>query len=165
MRIIFDEKSLKPARHFIKHLCVASKVYIKRNKASEDVHNHLHRMRKSIIRMSLTYSEIDRLKRKVDELIEYERQFARLFKPDDMEQIKLKEHIAALSNAIKSEREDKEKIISDHGEKIRELTESLDSIKNQVRHLVMEKAKRQHRLNSLETRIRNKVNIANYYTS
>ena len=76
-----------------------------------------------------------------------------------------KDQINLLELELKSEREEKEKIIYNNDEKIKQLTESLDNIKNHVRHLALEKAKRQHRLNALDSRIRNKVNISNYYSS
>lgn len=146
-------QDLKPTRHFIKHLFLASKVYVGRNTAGSLVQDHLHRMRRSIIRMSLTYSEVDALKRKLENLIDFERQFARLFRPDDNERKKLRERINQLEEELKSEREEKRRMAQENEEKISSLNESVQSIKIQLRHLSIEKARRQQRLRALESRI------------
>ncbi len=159
---IQDTKSF---RHFAKHLFLVGNVYTKRKKAKEDVDNYLQKMRKSIIRMNLTYSDIDRLKQKIDNLINWERKYAKFFKPADKETEELKNQIKALEQELRNEREEKLSIISENNEKIQQLTESLNNIKNQMRHLHLEKAKRQHRLNALEQKIREKVDVHRYYHS
>ena len=57
-------QSSKSFRHFARHLFLVGGVHIERNRAKADVDSHLQRMRKSIIRMNLSYSDIDKLKKK-----------------------------------------------------------------------------------------------------
>jgi len=151
--------------HFARHLFLVSNVYAGRKKAKEDVGEHLHKMRKAIIRMSLTYSDIDRLRQKIENFIGWERRYAKLFKPADKETEELKSEIRALQQELGNEREEKLSIISENNEKIRQLTASLDNIKNQMRHLHLEKARRQQRLQALEKKINEKVDLHKYYHS
>lgn len=155
----------RPFRHFARHLFLVGKVYMGKKKAEGDVYSHLQRMRKSIIRMSLTYSDLDRLKEKVADLISWERKYAKFFKPADRETGELRNEIKALEQELRSEREEKMSIISENNEKIAQLTESLSNIKSQMGHLHMEKARRQHRLNALEQKIRQKIDVHKYYHS
>jgi len=157
--------SSKSFRHFAKHLFLVSKVHRERKKAKEEVDRHLNNMRKSIIRMTLSYSDIDRLKRKISNLIEWERKYAKFFKPEDTETKELKEKINALEKELRNEREEKHGIIDENNEKIKQLTESLSNIKNQMKHLYLEKAKRQHRLKALEHKIKAKVDVHRYFHS
>lgn len=155
----------KPLMHFSKHLFLISKIQIERRKAMGDVYSHLQKMRKSIIRMNLSYSDIDRLKRKIGNLIHWERKYAKFFKPEDEETKELKNTIAALESELRSEREEKLRIMSEQEERIRELSESLENIKHKMRHLLLEKAKRQHRLRALEEKINKKVDANRYFHS
>lgn len=155
----------KSFRHFAKHLFLVGRVYTERKKAKEDVDNYLQRMRKSVIRMSLTYSDIDRLKQKIENLINWERKYARFFKPEDKETEELKNHIKALEQELRNEREEKLSIISENNEKIAQLTDSLDNIKTQMGHLHLEKARRQQRMQALEKKIRANVDVHKYFRS
>lgn len=153
----------KSVRHFTKHLFLVSNVYSERAKAREDVYSHLHKMRKSIIRMSLTYSDIDRLKLKIDNLINWERKYAQYFGPEDGEKQELKNHILALEGELSREKEEKFRIIGEHDERLKELTDSLDGVKHRLSHLMMEKAKKNNRLKILEEKISQKVDSKDYY--
>lgn len=154
-----------PIRHFTKHLFLTSKVYSQRNKAKEDVSSYLHKMRRSIIRMRLSYSDIDRLKEKINKLIDWERKYARFFKPDDTEMKELKKQVQSLEQELRNGREEKYRLIEENNEKLRQLTESLSNIKSQARYLFMEKAKRQQRLRALDQKINGKVDVHRYYGS
>lgn len=154
-----------PIRHFAKHLFLTSKIYAQRNKAKEDVSSYLHKMRKSIIRMRLSYSDIDRLKKKINKLIDWERKYARFFKPDDAEMKELKKQVQSLEQELINEQEEKHRLTEENNEKLRQLTESLNNIKGQARYLFMEKAKRQQRLRALEQKINGKVDVHKYYHS
>lgn len=138
---------------------------MERKKAKENADEHLHKMRKSIIRMSLSYNDIDRLKEKIENLIDWERKYAKFFKPADSETEELKNQIAALERDLSNEKEEKLSIISENDERIARLTSSLENVKNQMRHLHLEKAKRQHRLQALEKKINEKVDLHGYYRS
>lgn len=162
---MYSVQSSKAFRNFAKHLFLVSKTYKERNKAKEDVDEHLHRMRRSVIRMSLTYSEIDRLKQKIGDLISWERKFAKYFKPEDMETEELKKQINILQQELRNERESKLSAISDYDEKIKELSESLDNVKHRMSRLLMERAKRHQRFQALEQKINKKVDIHGYYSS
>ena len=162
MYFIQDSKAF---RNFAKHLFLVSKTHKERNKAKEDVDEHLRRMRKSVIRMSLTYSEIDRLKQKVENLVSWERKFAKYFKPEDRETEELKKQINILQQEVRNERESKLSAISDYDEKIKELSESLDNVKHRMSHLLMERAKRHQRFQALEQKINKNVDIHGYYSS
>ena len=154
---------IKSFRHFAKHLFLISGVYIERNKAKGDVYSHLQNMRKSIIRMNLSYSDIERLRKKIDNLINLERLYAKFFKPEDNKTIELKDQINALEQELIKEKEEKETIINDNNEKITQLTESLNNIKSNMRHVLMQNAKRQHRLRALENKITESVDVHRYY--
>ena len=160
-----DLQNSKSFRRFARHLFVVGRVRIERNRAKADVDLHLQRMRKSIIMMNLSYSDIDKLKKKIDNLIEWERKYAKFFKPEDKETQALRGQITALEQELKNEREEKMSIISENDEKLAQLTESLNNIKNQMRHLHLEKAKRQQRLTALDKKIMEKVYVPKYYDS
>ena len=143
----------KPLRHFAKHLFITGRVFRERENAREDVYSYLQKMRKSIIRMNLSYSEVDRLKQKIDNLVVWERKYAKFFRPEDSQMQELKNQIKSLEDGLSKEREEKLRIQSEQEEKIRELSDSLESIKHKMRHLFMEKSKRHHRLMALESKI------------
>ena len=155
----------KSLRHFARHLFLVGRVYAERNRAKEDVDNHIQKMRKSIIRMSLTYTDVDRLKQKIDNLIGWERKYAKFFKPEDKETQELKNQINALEQELRNEKEEKQRIIMDNNEKIQQLTESLNSIKGKTNELLVERAKRHQRLTALDKKIREKVDVHRYYHS
>ena len=155
----------KSFRHFAKHLFLVSKVYSERNKAKNDVDAHLKRMKNSIIKMRLGYKDIDSLREKVQNLVSWERKYARFFKPEDRETHELKNQINALEHQLKNGREEKQKMVYENNEKIRQLTESLNNVKSQMRHLMMDKAKRHHRLKALEQKISEKVDVHTYFHS
>jgi len=157
-------ESTHSLRHFARHLFLVSRVHAERKKAKEGIDTHLQRMRKSIIRMSLGYSDIDSLKKKIDAFIELEGKYAKFFKPEDDEAKELRGHIAALEQELMNEKEEKQRIVYENGEKIRQLTESLENVKKQMSHLHMEKAKRQQRLTALDKKIREKVDLNKFYT-
>src|SRR3989344_1488750 len=156
-------QDLRSFRHFSRHLFFASKIHVERRKAEQDIFDHLQKMRKSIIRMNLSYTDVDKLKKKVDNLIEWERKYAKFFKPEDDESKQLKEQIRFLEDSLRREREEKMAAINDNNEKIKHLTDSLDNIKRQLNHLHLEKAKRHHRLRALDEKIRQRVNLDDYY--
>ena len=155
----------KSFRHFAKHLFLIGRVYVERKKVKEDVDSYLQRMKKSIIRMNLSYSDIDKLKKKIENLLDWERKYAKFFKPEDKETQALKGQINALEQELKNEREEKMSIISENNERIAQLTESLNNIKNQMKHLHLEKAKRQQRLTALDKKIMERVDVHKYYHS
>ena len=152
-------------RHFAKHLFLVGRVYVERKKAREDVDNHLQKMRKSVIRMSLTYSDIDRLRQKIKNLINWERKYSKLFKAPDNETEDLKRQIRALEGKLAEEREEKHTIISENNERIAQFTESFNSVKSQMKHLHLDKLRRQQRLKALESKIREKVDVHRYFHS
>ena len=155
----------KSFRHFSKHLFLIGRVYVERNKAKKDVNEYLSKMRKSIIRMRLSYSDIDRLKEKIENLINWERKYAKFFKPEDTESLELKNQIQALEQELGNEQEEKFSIISENNEKIAQLNQSLESIKNQMRQLQLDKARRTQRLNALDRKIRQNVDVHGYFNS
>ena len=158
-------QNTKSFRRFSRNLFLIGRVYVERNKAKEDVYSQLDRMRKSIIRMSLSYSDVDRLRAKIDNLIDWERRYAKLFKPEDKELESLKIQIAELEGELNTEREEKLMVISENDEKIAELTNSFHRIKDQIRNLHLEKASRDHRLRALEKKIVQDIDVSRYYHS
>ncbi len=158
-------KTSSSLKHFARHFFIVNKVYIARNKSKKEVYLHLDKMRKSIIRMTLTYSDVDRLRQKIDGLLDLESRYAKFFKSEDNETKELKNKINQLENELKVEREEKLRITSENNDKINQLTETLKNIKSQMNLLHMEKARRQQRLNALETKIKGKIDIHRYYNS
>jgi len=157
-------KNPGPAADFARQVFLVSNVHLQREKARDDVYSQLQKMRKSIIRMSLGHSDVDRLREKIDMLIDWERKYARFFKPQDSEISELKSHIKTLEEEIKKEREEKFMIIGERDEKVAELTEAINSIKNHMKHLMLEKAKRQHKMKILEKKIDKDVDRGSYYS-
>ena len=155
----------KSLRNFAKYVFIITKVYGETQKAREDVYFHLQKMRKSIIKMSLTYTDIDRLKQKIDNLVNCERKYSKFFRPQDTEVQELKKQIAALEAELSQEREEKFRIKNEQEERIMELSDSLENIKHKMRHLLIDKAKRQHRLRALEQKISRDVDARGYYSS
>ena len=158
-------QSSKSFRHFAKHLFIIGRVYVERKKAQQEVDSQLERMRKSILRMSLGYKDIDKLKEKIAAVINLERKYAKFFKPRDNETQELQSQINALEQELKNEKEEKYRILSENDEKIKELTETLNNIKNQMKFLHLERAKRHHRLRALEQKIKEKVDVQSYFSS
>ena len=156
-------QNLRTFRHFSRHLFFASKVHIERRKAEQDVFGHLQKMRKAIIRMSLSYSDADKLKIKIANLIGWERKYAKFFKPEDDETKGLRNEINMLEEKLRREKEEKMAIANENNEKINLLTESLNNIKKQMNRLHLERAKRHHRLKALEDKIKQRVNLDDYY--
>lgn len=152
-------------RKFSRHLVVAGGVYRNKSNAREEVDRQLEKMRKSIIRMTLSYSDVDKLKDKIDNLIDWERRYARLFRPEDNEIKELKEEIMHLEHELREEQESKSKLHTEHNEKTQQLTQSMENIKGQLKHLHLEKAKRHHRLKALEDKIKSKIDVHEYYHS
>ena len=152
-------------KHFSKHLFIISRVYVERNKAAKNVHKHLHKMRKAVIKLSLSYSDVDRLKEKIENLINWERKYAKFFRPEDEETKELRNQVYALEEELIKEREEKLKVTEENNQKITQLTGSLNSIKSKTNHLLMEKAKRHQRLTALENKIKGKVDVHRYYHS
>ena len=89
-------ESTHSLRHFARHIFLVSRVHAERSRAKHDVDSHLQKMRKSIIRMNLGYSDIDRLKEKVSRLVESERKYSKFFKPEDDEAKELKSQMKNL---------------------------------------------------------------------
>lgn len=155
----------KPLRHFTKQLFLVSRAFNQRNRLKGQIHDQLQKMKKSIIRMNLSYSDIDRLKRMIDSFMVLEGKYARYFRHDDDDKQMLQKHVVSLQQELENEREEKLRIISEHDEKIKELTDSLENIKGRMKHLLMEKAKRQHRLNALEGKINKNIGRSDYFNS
>lgn len=160
-----QRQSLGSVADFARNVFLVSKVHVQREKSREDVYSQLQKMRKSIISMNLRYSDMDRLRQKIDMLIDWERKYAKLFRPSDSGTAELKNHIKILEDELRKEREEKLMIISERDEKVAELTESINAIKNHMKHLTLEKAKRQHRLKVLEKKIDEQTDRNGYYSS
>ena len=160
MRTFQDSKSF---RHFVKHLFLVGKIYDERNKAKEAVYKHLELMRKSIIKMKLSYTDIDILKEKIENLFNLERKYVKFFKLEDNETNELKKQLNSLQQELSNEKSEKQRIIEENNEKVKQLTDSLDNIKSQMKHLLMEKAKRHQRLTALDKKIREKVDVHKFY--
>ena len=158
-------QSTKAMSHFAKHVFLVSNIYADKKKAEDEVYGHLSKMKKSIIRMSLNYRDIDKLKEKIEILIDTERKYAKFFRPEDGEAKELKARIAELEEQIKNEREEKYRIVSENDEKIAAMSDSLEAIKHKMRMLHMDKAQRQRKLSILEEKINKKVNRDEYFNS
>jgi DNA repair exonuclease SbcCD ATPase subunit len=152
-------------KRFSRHLVIAGGVYYQRKKAKDELELFLQKMRKSIMRMTLSYSDIDKLSQKIDNLIDWERRYSRMFKPEDSEIKELKEEIRHLENELMDAHESKSKMHAEHTEKTQQLTQSLENIKGQLKNLHLEKAKRHHRLKALEEKISGKIDVHSYYHS
>lgn len=111
----------------------------------------------------MSYSDVDKLKKKIWNLIDWERKYAKFFKPEDDEAKQLNEQIKTLEEKLKREREEKMELVNENNEKIKHLTESLNNIKNQMKHLHLERARRHHRLKALEQKITQRVDLEDYY--
>ena len=151
--------------HFAKYLFLVSNVHIKRNKAKEDLYSYLQKMRDSIIRMRLSYSQIDKLKEKINHLIEWERKYAKFFRPEDKETQELKKRMQKFEEELMLERGEKQRIIEENKNKVAELSESLSSVKSRLNQLLLESSRRQHRLRALDQKIRQKADVYRYYHS
>lgn len=155
----------KPFRNYARQIFLIGQVYKERNAARSDVDDYLLKMKKSIISMSLSYSHISKLKQKVDNLVSWERKYARFFRTEDGLTEELKSHLAVLEDELRNEKEEKMRITSESQEKVQEITESMQEMKDKMKHLHMEKAKRQHRLKILEQKITGKVDRDGYFNS
>lgn len=159
---MYPLQNTKAFRHFAKHLFLAGRVYVERKKAKNDVYSQLQRMKKSIIRMSLGYTDIDKLQKKIENLVNWERRYAKFFKPEDNETKELKDEIKALEQELRNEKEEKLRIISENNERIQQLTESLNNVKNKTNELFIDGAKRRQRHIELDKKIRERVKFHSY---
>ena len=152
-------------KHFSKYLFRISRVFVERRKARVDVNNQIQRMRKSIISMRLTYTDVDKLKEKIERLIGWERKFARFFTQEDRETQELKTQVKALEHELRQERQEKERVITSNQEKINQLSDSLNNLKASMKSLYIDKARRLQRLKALEQKIVENVDPHHYYSS
>lgn len=152
-------------RHFARHLFLAGKVCFERNSAKEYLYEHIENIRKSIIKMNLRYSDIDRLKERIDNYINWEKKYAKFFKLEDKEKGELKNHVEMLEQELKNEREEKQRVISETNEKISQLTESVTNLKSQMKHIAMERARRHHRYKAIDQKIKERIDIHKYHYS
>ncbi len=53
----------------------------------------------------------------------------------------------------------------EHSDKTQQLTQSMENIKGQLKHLHLEKAKRHQRLKALDDKIKSKIDVHSYYHS
>lgn len=160
---MFPIQNSKSFRHFAKHLFLIGKVYLDRNKAKNDIDSHLVKMRNSILKMRLSYTDVDVLQEKIDSFISKESKYSKFFKPEDKEMQELKSHVSALEQELMNEKIEKQKIIEENNEKIKQLTESLKNIKSKMKNVLIESARRQQRLKALDNKIRQKVDAHRYF--
>ena len=158
------EQQTTAFRDFTKKLFIAGNIYSKTIKAREDVHKHMHKMKKSIIRMNLSYSDVDKLNHKVEKLIELERRYSRFFKAPDKEIGELKDQVEYLENQLRIERKEKHKIMEEQELKINEMKEHMQTVKSHARQLLMDRERRNERMKDLEKKISKRVDIKSYYT-
>jgi len=151
--------------HFARHVFLISKIHSQKQKAEDEVKSHLAKMRKSIIRMSLSYKDIDRLKDKINILIDWERKYSKFFRPEDSEIKDLKGKIISLEEELQKEKEEKYRIMSENNERIKGMSDSLEAVKHRMRILHIDKAKRQRTLNMLDNKINKKIDRDEYYNS
>ena len=146
-------ESSRAIKHFSRHLFIGVKLYTERKSAKDELNEQLERMRKSIIRLSFSYSDIDRLREKLDKVIHSERKFAKFFHIEDDEMKHLKNEVAHLTQQLGLEREEKQKKIDENKLRIKQLEEKVEVIKATLNSLVMEKLKRSQRMKLLERKI------------
>src|SRR3989344_5417740 len=158
-------QNTKAMSHIARHVFLISKIHSQKRKAEDEVKSHLAKMRKSIIRMSLSYKDIDRLKDKINILIDWERKYSKFFRPEDSEIKDLKGKIISLEEELQKEKEEKYRIMSENNERIKGMSDSLDAVKHRMRILHIDKAKRQRTLNMLDNKINKKIDRDEYYNS
>ncbi|HLC60832.1 MAG TPA: hypothetical protein VJJ52_05355 [Candidatus Nanoarchaeia archaeon] len=158
-------QNTKSMGHFARHVFLISKIHSQKQKAEDEVKSHLAKMRKSIIRMSLSYKDIDRLKDKINILIDWERKYSKFFRPEDSEIKDLKGKIISLEEELQKEKEEKYRIMSENNERIKGMSDSLEAVKHRMRILHIDKAKRQRTLNMLDNKINKKIDRDEYYNS
>ena len=158
-------QNTKAMGNFARHVFLISKAHSQRQKAEDDVKTHLAKMKKAIIRMSLSYNDIDRLKGKINTLIDTERKYSKFFRPEDSQIKDLRDRIISLEKEIQNEKEEKYRIVSENNDRIKEMSDSLDAVKHRMRVLHMEKAKRQRKLSMLENKIDKKIDRDEYFSS
>ena len=160
-----EQKNPRAFRHFARHLFLMGKLFAEKTKAEEDLDRHLLKMKNSIVRLSLTYGEIERLREKINKLVDCERRYAKFFRPEDSETAELREHILNLQEELNKERLSKENLTHDYEEKINQLNGTIEGMTSQLMHHNMEKAKRQQKLISLDKKIKEKIDTSHYYGS
>lgn len=162
---MYNLQNTKSFRHFAKHLFLVGKAYAERKKSKDDIDIYLERMRESIIKMRLSYTDISRLKQKIENLINSERKYAKFFRPEDKEMQELKSQVITLEQELRNEKEEKQKIIYENNEKINQLTESLNNIKSNMKKLYLENARRHQRYTALDKKIKEKIDVHKYFSS
>lgn len=158
------EQQTATFRNFAKKLFIAGNVYSKTLKAREDVHKQMHKMKKSIIRMNLSYSDVDKLNHKVENLIELERRYSRFFKAPDKELDELRDHVDYLQNQLTLERKEKRTLMEEQEHKINEMKDHMNTVRSHARQLLMDRERRNERMKDLEKKISKRVDIRSYYT-
>src|SRR3989338_4953924 len=136
-------------RNFAKKLFIVGNVYSKTIKAREDVHKQMQKMKKSIIRLNLSYSDVDRLNHKVEKLIELERRYSRFFKTPDTEVKELKDHIEYLENQLSLERKEKRQLLEEEEVKINQMKEHMNAVKTHAKQLLLDRERRNERMKEI----------------
>ena len=152
-----SEQKERATRHFAKHLFRAGHAYIERKKARKELSSFVEKMRSSIIRMNLSYTDIERLKKRIDAAMDCERSFGKFFRGEDKVDSELKQQITALDEEISKEREEKLRIRADYEDRINDLSQSLESVKTKMNHLLIQKAKSQQRINEIDKKIKGRI--------
>ena len=152
-----SEQKDRAVRHFAKHLFAAGKTYTERKKARKELNSFVEKMKSSIIRMNLSYTDIERLKKRIDSAMLAERKFGSLFRGEDKEDHELKQEIMALEEQLSREREEKLRIRADYEDRMKYLSQSLESVKSKMNHLLIHKAKSQHRINEIDKKIKGRI--------
>ncbi len=140
----------KTFRRFSRHLAKAGRVQINRVKSRQEVDEQLAKMRKNIIRMRLSYKDIDDLKERMHDMIYWEGMFQKIGKRDSGESEILRATIERLEHELYLEKDENRRIVQENNAKIQQLTESLESVKNKLKLMMLEKVKKHHRIKFLE---------------
>lgn len=145
-------------KFYAKNLFYMGKVHAERIVARYEVEDHLSRMKKSIIRMSLSYSEVEKLREKILKLADCERRYARFFRGEDEETKILKTKVHELEQELTRER-------AENSEKVKQLTDSLKAIRDRMHMLEHERLKRHSRLEAIERKINESIKPSHYARS
>jgi DNA anti-recombination protein RmuC len=154
----------KPLKHFLSHLFVVGRVHNERNRSKIEVDRHLDMMRKSIIRMNLTYSDLDNLREKINNYLHWEAKYAKYFRPADKDTQEIKDKLEHVRKELRLEKEEKKRMKFDlederkklkleNSKKLKDLKKAMSGIRIKMNQIIIEKAKKQKRLNYLDKKI------------
>jgi prefoldin subunit 5 len=142
-------------KSFVRKLCIISSRYEKKQKAVENLDKHVDKLAKS--KKIKKSDALSGLRSKIDEVLDAEKKIMGYRKSELSVEKDLKIRIENLEKDLLQARTERDKAVKYNRERIKEINDSLTSIKSKITEVADSKRERTRRLAELEQKISNKV--------